>query len=132
MAREMGLQCATCGRQTLHRQQGPNHMLHLLLTFVTCTLWAVVWLFLTIRATDEPWLCTTCGTARLPQEPLRAAGPARPLTQEEVQAAWKRTRRALLALGAAVLAVLLLALGLELAIDGPAGFLRLIHRTLGI
>jgi hypothetical protein len=73
MAREHGFHCASCGRQTLHRQQSPNHVLHFLLGFLTCTLWWFVWLFLVIQ--DRPWLCTFCGSASSPAAPISGGPP---------------------------------------------------------
>jgi hypothetical protein len=67
MAREVGLHCGNCSRQTLHRQQAPNHVLHFLLGVLTCSLWWWVWLFLV--AQDRPWLCTFCGApATIPRQ----------------------------------------------------------------
>lgn len=57
---EAGKVCATCQRQTLHRQQTPNHVLHFLIAFLTCGAWLVVWFILS--AWEQPWLCVTCGT----------------------------------------------------------------------
>lgn len=57
---EAGKVCGTCGRQTLHRQQTPNHVLHFLIAFFTCGFWLIVWLMLSMG--KSPWTCTVCGT----------------------------------------------------------------------
>jgi ribosomal protein L37AE/L43A len=73
---EHGLLCATCDRQTLHRQGEPSHVLWAILTLFSCGLFGIVWLL--DSAKDRPWLCTQCGTAwvnpdQKPREPMSAA-----------------------------------------------------------
>lgn len=59
MAKELGLECVQCGRQTLHRQVGGvNHVLHFLITFFTCGLWVIPWIFMSINQDSEPYVCT--------------------------------------------------------------------------
>jgi hypothetical protein len=54
--------CPRCQRLTLGRRDTPNHVLHFLVTFLTCGLWAFVWLGTAVLATRRPYLCTICGT----------------------------------------------------------------------
>lgn len=62
MAREQGLYCVTCQRQTLHRQaESVNHILHLLITLFTCGLWLFIWALLEMGARSSPWVCSFCG-----------------------------------------------------------------------
>lgn len=51
--------CRGCNRQVLVRRKGTNHVLHLLLTVVTCGLWLVIWLLSAIKIGG--WRCTVCG-----------------------------------------------------------------------
>jgi hypothetical protein len=82
--REAGFPCATCGKQTLHRQATPNHVLHFLITFFTCGLWVIPWLILSNNSSGGPWLCSICGTARLPESgPRPEPIPARPMSLGE-------------------------------------------------
>lgn len=52
--------CLSCARQTLHVQQKPNHILHLLLSLVTAGLWILIWIGL---RSSKPQ-CTLCGHGR--------------------------------------------------------------------
>lgn len=54
------LHCAACERPTLHVSQAPSHVLHLLLTLVTCGLWIFVW---AMQTSSTPQ-CTACGRKR--------------------------------------------------------------------
>ena len=51
--------CKTCGKNTLHVGQKPNHILHLLLTLVT-GVWAVVWVYMILFGGSAA-RCTECG-----------------------------------------------------------------------
>ena len=51
--------CAQCASQTMHVQQKPNHILHLILTIVTLGLWLIVWVPLSLFQ-GKPQ-CTVCG-----------------------------------------------------------------------
>ena len=98
---EQGLQCATCGRQTLHRQQRPNHVLHFLIAFFTCGLWVIPWIVMSMGS--EPWLCTQCGG--------RFAGG----TSSPTVAGGKSASIMLIFVGAVAIIVLLLVSGLVAA-----------------
>lgn len=50
--------CNHCGRPTLHIQQTPNHLLHLVLTILTAGIWLIVWIF---TKSTRP-TCTVCGS----------------------------------------------------------------------
>lgn len=52
-------QCAKCEKPTMHVQQKPAHLLHLVLTVVTVGLWLLVWLALSVFQ-GKPQ-CTVCG-----------------------------------------------------------------------
>ena len=52
--------CQTCQKQTLHRTEQTNHVLHFLLGLFTCGLWWGLWLLMGVAA--KPWRCTLCGT----------------------------------------------------------------------
>lgn len=57
----MGMQehsgyCDHCARAVLIRRETVNHVLHLLLTLLTCV-WLVPWMFMG----PGPWRCTSCG-----------------------------------------------------------------------
>ena len=51
--------CAACGRPTMHIQESPNHILHLLLSVVTVGVWLPIW-FLISLFKKKPQ-CTVCG-----------------------------------------------------------------------
>ena len=51
--------CSNCKKEVLIRAQTPNHVLHLLLTIVTCGFWIIVWIILTISG--NKWHCSQCG-----------------------------------------------------------------------
>lgn len=59
MAREAAAYCPRCKAQVMVRQQTPNHILHLLLTLLTC-FWGIVWA--AIAMGHEPWRCVHCGS----------------------------------------------------------------------
>jgi hypothetical protein len=63
---ERGLGCATCGRQTLHRQREPNHVLWAILTLFSCGFFGIVWIIDSIKSGNAPWVCGTCGTPYAP------------------------------------------------------------------
>lgn len=53
--------CNTCQAPTLHQKQKVNHVLHLILTFVTLGLWSLVWIVLLIVNSSQRALCSHCG-----------------------------------------------------------------------
>lgn len=51
--------CRTCNRQTLANRPGTNHVLHLLLSIITCGLWLIVWALSSVKFGG--WRCAFCG-----------------------------------------------------------------------
>lgn len=56
--------CKVCREPTLHLDQAPDHLLHLLLTLLTCSLWLFVWVAACV-VKNRPQ-CTKCGTSQPP------------------------------------------------------------------
>lgn len=52
--------CNHCNSQVLAVGKTPNHILHLILTFFTSGVWAIVWIFLVIINLGG-YRCTRCG-----------------------------------------------------------------------
>ena len=50
--------CVECEKVTMHYQEKPNHILHLILSIITAGVWLIVWI-LFIRAKDPQ--CSICG-----------------------------------------------------------------------
>lgn len=50
--------CVQCDKMTMHYQEKPNNILHLLLSIVTAGIWLIVWL-LFIQSKDPQ--CSICG-----------------------------------------------------------------------
>lgn len=55
--------CPQCGCVRLGRRETPNHLLHFLITMLTCGLWIFVWGALAVQAHFQPYLCSVCGSA---------------------------------------------------------------------
>jgi len=51
--------CKNCNKQVLVTRNTPNHILHLLLSLVTCGLWLLVWW--SMSSEKKPWRCSQCG-----------------------------------------------------------------------
>lgn len=51
--------CDNCGKQVSIERQTPNHILHLLLSVITCGLWLLVWM--SQSAEKQAWRCAACG-----------------------------------------------------------------------
>jgi hypothetical protein len=54
--------CKDCEDNVKAESRGANHLLHLILTFVTFGFWIVVWI---IAAASRNWTCAECGGRRL-------------------------------------------------------------------
>ena len=54
--------CKACAKPTMHIQQKPNHILHLLLTVCTAGVWLLVWIFVSLVQPAPQ--CTQCGRKR--------------------------------------------------------------------
>lgn len=52
--------CKACSTQTMHIQQKPNHILHVLLSIFTAGLWLFVWIGIILFGSKAPQ-CTQCG-----------------------------------------------------------------------
>ncbi len=55
--------CNQCNRLVVARRQGTNHILHLLLSLVTCGLWLLVWGASSVKFGG--WRCSFCGGTQL-------------------------------------------------------------------
>lgn len=55
--------CPACGRNVLARRKSTNHILHFLITVLSCGLWIFVWMGSSVRFGG--WRCTICGNASL-------------------------------------------------------------------
>jgi hypothetical protein len=64
--------CPTCQSKTTHVRNGPNHILHLLITVLTCTAWASVWVFLSFFSGF--WTCDYCKKINGPERTKRIVG----------------------------------------------------------
>ena len=52
--------CKTCQKPTLHLENKPNHVLHLLLSVLTAGSWIIVWVLVSMGTGNAR--CTVCGT----------------------------------------------------------------------
>ncbi len=55
--------CVNCNEVRKVFRNKPNHLLHLLLTFLTGGVWAIVWIFVAIRFGG--WRCDHCGNGKI-------------------------------------------------------------------
>lgn len=53
--------CHTCKAPRAFVREGPNHVLHLLLSFFTVGFWLPVWALICLLSVTNPSLCVTCG-----------------------------------------------------------------------
>ena len=53
--------CEDCGRHVKAEKQDVNHVLHLLMTLLTCGLWVVVWGLVILADVTGGWRCHQCG-----------------------------------------------------------------------
>lgn len=51
--------CRRCKANTMHLEQKPNHILHLLLTVFTAGIWLIMWLLISMFSGSPK--CTQCG-----------------------------------------------------------------------
>jgi hypothetical protein len=51
--------CSQCQKQTLWARPGTNHLLHLLMSILTCGLWLPIWIWASVRIGG--WKCQSCG-----------------------------------------------------------------------
>lgn len=52
--------CEHCQQWTQHYRDAPNHVMHILLTLLTCGIWAPVWLIAAMGGVRH-WRCCRCG-----------------------------------------------------------------------
>ncbi len=52
--------CSTCSSPVKIERPRPNHILHLLLTILTCGAWSLIWI--SIGGRVGGWHCTECGS----------------------------------------------------------------------
>lgn len=57
-----GRDCWRCDEQTLHTKHGTAHLVHFLLSIVTCGLWVILWVAAAISNSTSPWICSRCGS----------------------------------------------------------------------
>jgi len=53
--------CHNCNTQRMFIRDGPNHILHLIITILTGGLWLVGWLISVLPSRSNPYRCTRCG-----------------------------------------------------------------------
>ena len=51
--------CKQCKSQVLAVRPTANHILHFLITILTCGLWVIMWILISIRIGG--WKCPRCG-----------------------------------------------------------------------
>ena len=74
--------CTNCNKYVLVRGATPNHILHLLLTLVTCGLWSISWILLSIA--PVVWRCSQCGAIVHKSKTENVTGGAHKLIFEKV------------------------------------------------
>lgn len=52
--------CEHCNEQRVVFRHGTNHVLHLILSIITCGMWLIVWLGSAIKIGG--WRCQMCGS----------------------------------------------------------------------
>lgn len=52
--------CRYCGKYVLTQRPTRNHLLHFLITILSCGAWVFVWLILAICT--PAWRCSKCGS----------------------------------------------------------------------
>ena len=53
--------CNDCEQRNVVFRQGTSHILHLLMTVITCGFWAIIWLGSCIKFGG--WRCKQCGSS---------------------------------------------------------------------
>ena len=51
--------CKYCNEQVKTQRESPNHILHFLITILTCGFWVVIWFLLCLQFGG--WNCSNCG-----------------------------------------------------------------------
>lgn len=75
--------CRNCNKLTLHFSETelPNHILHLLITFLVCGLWLPIWLIACFQSNRQPWRCASCGQIYGPAVQTSLSQPRASTTQ---------------------------------------------------
>lgn len=53
--------CQHCDKYVLAEKEGVNHLIHLIMSFLTCWIWAGYWLFAISINRWKPYRCSRCG-----------------------------------------------------------------------
>jgi hypothetical protein len=51
--------CKGCQENVLATKNGPNHILHLILSLITAGIWVIPWVLFSVL--QQPWRCSKCG-----------------------------------------------------------------------
>lgn len=51
--------CDHCDDNVKIERKTPNHLLHLVLSVITCGVWLLVWFC--VSSEKSPWICSVCG-----------------------------------------------------------------------
>jgi hypothetical protein len=91
--------CPRCQTVILGRRDKPNHLLHFIITFFTCGLWIIPWVFIGIEADARPFRCPICGTAGtdapLPKPPITP----QPIDQQRLSSSTMQRRGLVIVIG---------------------------------
>lgn len=52
--------CKACNKNVLAVRKGTNHVLHLIMSIVTCGVWIIIWILSAIKIGG--WRCPSCGS----------------------------------------------------------------------
>ncbi len=55
--------CKDCDKKVLKKRKGTNHLLHLILSFLTAGIWIIVWILTAIKFGG--WYCSICGSKKV-------------------------------------------------------------------
>jgi hypothetical protein len=87
---ETSAYCEHCRRPVLGRRDGPNHLVHALVSLFLCGLWIPVWIIAALSTGG--YACPTCG-GRVSAFPQQPGSPVRQLSPEEEGAIAARRSR---------------------------------------
>lgn len=63
MAKYNRMYCVHCRDYVMVKQDSANHVLHAVLSLMTCGLWLIIWALSCVRFGG--WRCTRCGSANV-------------------------------------------------------------------
>lgn len=55
--------CKLCEKRVVVFRKGTNHILHLVLSVITCGFWLIVWIGSSLKFGG--WRCTECGSTKI-------------------------------------------------------------------